>query len=242
MFSRRLAHLVEVSGLRLNRLRRVLRENRFLQRGVESGSVRKLQPKRIAGNQRLPERDEIASLAGGLLDIRIHLREGGRPIQPDGGDLRETQREKVRILGLPLALWNAPSYNFLVSPTPGCRCTRTGCRQNPVPAENSPSPCRSRQAVDSSCSASLWQREVNHFCFAARQPVLRRPDDLPNRHFATNRGALIGPRAGSVNPRVPASRQSELADLCEFRLTSQRGAHSSRASNVAFRLANANRT
>jgi hypothetical protein len=68
------ADLIEMSGFGLNGLVRVLRENRFLESGVESSAVGQLQPEWITGHQPLTECDQAATLPRRLLDVRIHLR------------------------------------------------------------------------------------------------------------------------------------------------------------------------
>src|ERR1035441_321848 len=85
---------VEVSGLRLNSLSRVLGENRLLQGGVETCSVGTFEPEWIARNQRLTEGHQLTALLCRLLHVRLHFRKRGGAIQPDRCDLRETHREK----------------------------------------------------------------------------------------------------------------------------------------------------
>src|SRR5580698_7977665 len=84
---RRRTNFIEMSRLRLNRLGRVLGEDRLLEGGVKSRTVGESQPEWQTGNQRLAERHQAATLPCSLFDIRVHFCKRRRAIQPDWRNL-----------------------------------------------------------------------------------------------------------------------------------------------------------
>src|ERR1700722_11396246 len=64
---RRRTNFIKMSRLRLNRLGRVLGEDRLLEGGVKSRTVGEFQPEWITGNQRLAERHQAVCLRFYLL-------------------------------------------------------------------------------------------------------------------------------------------------------------------------------
>jgi hypothetical protein len=95
---RRRTNFIKMSRLRLNRLGRVLGEDRLLEGGVKSRTVGEFQPEWITGNQRLAERHQAATLPCSLFDIRVHFCKCRRAIHHTGAICASaTVREKPAI-------------------------------------------------------------------------------------------------------------------------------------------------
>jgi hypothetical protein len=88
-------YAIEVACLDAHRLLHVMPVQLFLQGGFEACAVGPFHPERVPRHQRFAERDESATLGGGLADASGDLCEGSIALQPDRRDLGDRHRQRI---------------------------------------------------------------------------------------------------------------------------------------------------